>query len=74
MVPSVSPCTTSATRPTPPAGVLVGFTPGDMEGFFRDSGRPATDDGPAPPVDDDEIARTMVAAPRYGVEAVAFAG
>ena len=54
------------------ARILVGFTPGGMEGFFRDSGRPATDDGPAPPVDDDEIARTMAAAPKYGVEAVAF--
>jgi hypothetical protein len=45
-----------------------------MEGFFRDSGRPAIDDGPAPPVDEDEIARTMAAAPKYGVEAVAFDG
>ena len=55
-----------------PARVLVGFTPGGMEGFFRESGRPAVDDGPAPPVDDDEIARTLAAAPKYGVEAVAF--
>jgi len=52
--------------------ILVGFTPAGMEGFFRESGQPATDDGPAPPVDDDEIARTMAAAPKYGVEAVAF--
>jgi hypothetical protein len=36
-----------------------------MEGFFRESGRPATDDGPAPPVDQDEIAGTMAAAPKY---------
>ena len=55
-----------------PARVLVGFTPGGMEGFFRESGRPAIDDGPAPPVDDDEIARTLAAAPKYGVAAVAF--
>ena len=55
-----------------PGRILVGFTPGGMEGFFRDSGRPATDDGQAPPVDQDEIARTMAAAPKYGVEAVAF--
>src|SRR5687768_7612626 len=55
-----------------PSRVLVGFTPGGMEGFFRESGRPATDDGPAPPVNDDEIARTMTAARKYGVEAVAF--
>jgi uncharacterized cupin superfamily protein len=55
-----------------PSRILVGFTPAGMEGFFRESGRPATDDGPAPPMDDDEIARTMVAAEKYGVEAVAF--
>jgi quercetin dioxygenase-like cupin family protein len=55
-----------------PSRILVGFTPGGMEGFFRESGRPASDDGPAPPVDQDEIARTMAAAPKYGVEAVAF--
>ena len=52
--------------------ILVGFTPGGMEGFFRESGRPATDDGPAPPVDEDEIARTMAAAEKHGMEAVAF--
>jgi quercetin dioxygenase-like cupin family protein len=52
--------------------ILVGFTPAGMEGFFRESGRPAADDGPAPPVDEEEIARTMAAAPKYGVEAVAF--
>jgi mannose-6-phosphate isomerase-like protein (cupin superfamily) len=57
-----------------PSRILVGFTPGGMEGFFRESGRPATDDGPAPPVDGDEIARTMAAATKYGVEAVAFDG
>jgi quercetin dioxygenase-like cupin family protein len=55
-----------------PSRILVGFTPGGMEGFFRESGRPATDDGPAPSVDEHEIARTMAAAPSYGVEAVAF--
>ena len=55
-----------------PARILVGFTPGGIEGFFRESGRPATDDGPAPPVDEDEIARTIAAAPKYGLEAVAF--
>jgi quercetin dioxygenase-like cupin family protein len=52
--------------------ILVGFTPSGMEGFFRDSGRPATDGGPAPTIDGDEISRTMVAAERYGVEAVSF--
>ena len=56
-----------------PSRILVGFTPGGIEGFFRESGRPATDDGSAPPLDEDEIARTTAAAPKYGVEAVAFA-
>ena len=55
-----------------PSRILVGFTPAGMEGFLRESGRPATDDGPAPPVDDEEIARTMAAASKYGVQAVAF--
>ena len=55
-----------------PSRILVGFGPGGMEGFFRESGLPATDDGPAPPVDQDEIARTVAAAPEYGVEAVTF--
>jgi quercetin dioxygenase-like cupin family protein len=55
-----------------PSRLLVGFTPGRMDGFFRESGRPATSDDPAPPVDEDEIARTMAAAPKYGVEAVVF--
>jgi quercetin dioxygenase-like cupin family protein len=55
-----------------PSRILVGFTPGGMEGFFRESGRPALDDGPAPPVGDDEIARTTMAAPKYGVQAVEF--
>ena len=50
-----------------PSRVLVGFTPGRIDGFFRESGRPATDDGPAPPMDADELARTMAAAPRYGL-------
>jgi quercetin dioxygenase-like cupin family protein len=55
-----------------PSRILVGFTPGGIEGFFRESGRLATDDGPAPPLDEDEIGRTNVAAPRYGLEAVGF--
>ena len=55
-----------------PSRLLVGFTPAGMEGFFREAGRPATDDGPAPPVDADEIARTIAAAPKYGLEDVAF--
>jgi uncharacterized RmlC-like cupin family protein len=55
-----------------PSRILVGFTPGGIEGFFRESGRPAASDAPAPAVDDDEIQRTLTAAKRYGLEAVAF--
>ena len=55
-----------------PSRVLVGFTPGGMDGFFRASGRPAVDDGPAPALDGDEIARTTVAAAKYGLQAVGF--
>jgi hypothetical protein len=51
-----------------PSRLLLDFTPAGMEGFFRDSGQPATGDGPAPPVDAAAIARMMAAAPKYGVE------
>ena len=57
-----------------PSRILVGFAPGGMDGFFRESGRAATNDGPAPSADQDEISRTMAAAPKYEVEAVAFDG
>jgi mannose-6-phosphate isomerase-like protein (cupin superfamily) len=57
-----------------PSRILLGFAPGGMEGFFRESGQPATDDGPAPPVDEDEIARMIAAAPKYGVERVTLNG
>jgi quercetin dioxygenase-like cupin family protein len=59
-------------RADTPSRILVGFTPAGIEGFFRESGRPATDDGQAPPLAEDEIVRTTVAAPKYGLEAVAF--
>jgi quercetin dioxygenase-like cupin family protein len=55
-----------------PARILVGFTPAGMEGFFRESGRPVTDDGPAPPLDEEEIARTIAAAQTYGLRSVDF--
>jgi quercetin dioxygenase-like cupin family protein len=57
-----------------PSRVLVGFTPGGMGGFFRESGQPATDDGPAPPFDEEELARTVVAAEKYGMEIAALDG
>ena len=54
-----------------PSRILLAFTPGGIEDFFRESGQPATDDAPAPPVNEDEIARMMAAAPKYGIEGVA---
>ena len=53
--------------------ILVGFTPGGIEVFFREAGLPATDDGPAPPVDNGEIARTLAAASKYGTHLVGSA-
>ncbi len=54
-----------------PSRILVGFSPGGIEGFFREAGRPAVDDGPAPALDAEEIARTGQAAPRYGLRLAA---
>lgn len=42
--------------------------PGGIEDFFRESGQPATNNGPAPQVDEAEIARMQVAAPKYSIE------
>ena len=50
--------------------ILIVYTPGGIEGFFREAGRPATGEGPAPPFDSDELARSIVAGRRYGLEAV----
>jgi quercetin dioxygenase-like cupin family protein len=47
--------------------ILILFTPGGLETFFRAAGTPATDDGPAPPLDAAEIARTAAAAPQHGL-------
>jgi quercetin dioxygenase-like cupin family protein len=53
-----------------PGRLLILFTPGGIEGFFRQAGRPAVGDGAAPPVDAAELARTEAAAPRYGLRLV----
>ena len=50
----------------------MGFTPGGIEGFVRESGRPAIDGGPAPSLDHDEIGRIVVAEMKYGREAATF--
>jgi len=55
-----------------PSRILLAFTPGGIEDFFRASGQPATNDGPAPAVDAAEIARMAAAAPKYGIERVAL--
>lgn len=44
-----------------------------LEGFFREAGRPAVTDGPPPPIDDEEIARTLAAGAKYGLRVVDWA-
>jgi quercetin dioxygenase-like cupin family protein len=56
-----------------PSRMLVMFTPGGLEGFFREAGIRADGDGQPPPVDAAEIARTEVAAGRYGLRVVDWA-
>ena len=53
-----------------PGKVLLHFTPGGIEGFFREAGVPATNDGPAPSVDVAEITRTQMAGKRYGLRVI----
>jgi quercetin dioxygenase-like cupin family protein len=52
--------------------ILAFFAPGGMDGFFREAGRPVTGDGPPPPVDEGEIARTQAAGERYGLKVVSW--
>jgi quercetin dioxygenase-like cupin family protein len=56
-----------------PSRILVMFTPGGLEGFFREAGIRAIGNGPAPAVDAAEMARTEVAAVRYGLHVVDWA-
>jgi quercetin dioxygenase-like cupin family protein len=53
--------------------ILLLYTPAGIEGFFRESGTQAVGDGPAPPVDSAEIARTEIAGRRYGLQVVDWA-
>jgi quercetin dioxygenase-like cupin family protein len=53
-----------------PGRMLILFTPGGLEGFFREAGAAAAADSPVPPVDEAEIARTEVAGERYGLRVV----
>lgn len=53
-----------------PGKVLLHFTPGGIEGFFREAGVPVTNDGPAPSVDVAEITRTEMAGKRYGLHVI----
>jgi quercetin dioxygenase-like cupin family protein len=50
-----------------PARILILFTPGGIEEFFRAAGTPASGDGPPPPLDEAEIARTDAAAAQHGM-------
>jgi quercetin dioxygenase-like cupin family protein len=47
--------------------ILILFTPGGLEQFFRTAGTPAASDAPAPPVNAAEIVRTDAAAARHGL-------
>lgn len=51
-----------------PSRILIMFNPAGIEGFFRAAGVPALAGGTPPPVGPEEIARTALAAPRYGLE------
>ena len=53
-----------------PGRILLLFTPGGLERFFREAGTAATHDGPAPAIDAAEISRTEAAAARYGLRVV----
>jgi quercetin dioxygenase-like cupin family protein len=55
-----------------PGKILLVFTPGGIEEFFREAGLPATNNGPAPPVDAAEIARTTIAGKRYGLRVISW--
>ncbi len=52
--------------------MLLVYTPGGIEGFFREAGMPAVGDGSAPPVDSAEIARTEKAGRRYALEVIGW--
>jgi quercetin dioxygenase-like cupin family protein len=56
-----------------PGRLLVLFTPGGLEGFFREAGTPASDNGVPPPVDASEIERTERAGARYGLRVIEWA-
>lgn len=51
-----------------PARMLIGITPAGFERFFFSVGQPAISGQQAPPLGPDEIARTLEAAPQYGLE------
>jgi quercetin dioxygenase-like cupin family protein len=53
-----------------PGRMLILFTPGGLDRFFREAGVPATGDGPAPDIDPAEIARTQRAGEQYGLRVV----
>jgi quercetin dioxygenase-like cupin family protein len=53
-----------------PGKVLLHFTPGGIEGFFREAGVPVTNDGHAPSVNIAEITRTEMASKRYGLRVI----
>jgi quercetin dioxygenase-like cupin family protein len=55
-----------------PARILIAFTPGGMDGFFRAAGVPAVEGGSPPPLSDEEIARTDAATATWGMKIVGW--
>lgn len=51
-----------------PARFLTLIVPAGLEKFFEEAGKPGTDVPFPPSFDEEDLARLLAAAPRYGVE------
>jgi hypothetical protein len=51
-----------------PARFLTLMLPAGLEGFFQEVGKPVTHLSSSPPLEEDDIARLLTVAPKYGVE------
>ncbi len=53
---------------TTPARFLTLLVPAGLERFFEEVGKPGGDPSSRPPVEEEDIAKLLAAAPKYGVE------
>src|SRR5215204_1498269 len=53
---------------TGPARFLTLMVPGGLETFFEDLGKPGTDLSSPPPFEEEDLAKLLAVAPRYGAE------